>query len=640
MIPATLLPVLMLVRCRKAWAQVGVCAGLVLLLAAGAMWAGNWYETMCVWAAPILGGVSILLIVAALCRSRLGRCRVPLVPGAARYPQGKVLVLAPHQDDELLLVGGILEDLVQTCEVHILFSTNGDYTRKRPLSRERKGVRMQEACHAMREFGIPAERVRFMGFGNEWQPERSGKPGERYLHLYHAEPETVLQSFSGETETWGTAAAPCIQAGLPYTRRNFVQLLRGELASLRPDTIICVDYDVHADHRALSLLFEEALAAEMKADAGYAPFVLKTFAYSCCWNTPRDFYRENLLSTPCPMPGDEMSEVPAYRWSERLRLPVSRRCVTRVLPGNLLYEAYMQHESQAVPMEGVKERMVNGDKVYWWRPTGNVLLQAQAEAESGDAAALNDFHLYGSADITTPEDIPTAAGWFPEPGKARARFTLAAPTPLAQLRLYAVGGTGSSIDQLRLTLSNGKQLVVGPLPANGSALVVDTDCEEAVSGLTLELLATTGSRPGLAEVEAYTTPPCPLWQVVKLQDAEGHFMYDYTTPRSGELAFTLYTWPDATAAGTYRVCLVQQDAVRELRSGADDLYHLHLRPGEEAELHVYTRDGALADAARVCNATGLCRLGHMLLRKTDKRLRGTTPRSLYHYYSYTLSQLF
>lgn len=640
MIPATMLPVLLLIRCRKAWAQAGMCVGVPLLLVAGAVWAGAWYETVCAWAAPVLGGVSALLVVMALCWSRWGRCRVPRVPGHARYPQGKVLVLAPHQDDELLLTGGILEDLVQTSEVHILFSTNGDYTRKRPLSRERKGRRMQEACRAMREFGIPAERVRFMGFGNEWQPERSGKPGERYLHLYHAAPDAVLQSFSGESETWGTAAAPCIQAGLPYTRRHFVQLLRGELARLRPDTIICVDYDVHADHRALSLLFEEALAAEMKADAGYAPFVLKTFAYSCCWNTPRDFYRENLLSTPRPMPGEEMSEVPAYRWSERLRVPVSRGCVSRVLPGNLLYEAYMQHESQAVPMEGVKERMVNGDKVYWWRPTGNVLLQAQVEAESGDAAALHDFHLYGSADITNPDDAPTAAGWFPEAGKARARFTLAAPTRLAQLRLYAVGGTGSSVDKLRLTLSNGKQIEPGPLPGNGSALVVDTACDEVLSGFTLELLATTGPCPGLAEVEAYTEPPRPLWQVVKLQDAEGHFLYDYTTPRGGELGFSLYTRPDATAAGAYRVRLVQQNAVRELCPGADGLYHLNLRPGEEGELQVYAPDGALADAARVCNAGRLCRLGHKLLRKLDKRMRGATPRSLYHYYTYTLSQLF
>ena len=334
-----------------------------------------------------------------------------------------------------------------------------------------------------------------------------------------------------------------------------------------------------------------------------------------------------------------MSEVPAYRWSERLRVPVSRGCVSRVLPGNLPYEAYMQHESQAVPMEGVKERMINGDKVYWWRPTGNVLLQAQVETESGDAAALHDFHLYGAADITNPDELPTAAGWFPPAGKARAHFTLAAPTRLAQLRLYAVGGTGSCIEKLRLTLSNGMQKELGPLPANGSALVVATDCEEALSGFTLELLATTGPRPGLAEVEAYATPPCPLWQVVKLQDADGHFLYDYTTTRSGELRFSLYTWPDA-AAGAHRVCLVQRDAVRELCPGADGLYHLHLHPGEEAELHVYTHEGALADAARVCNPPRLCRLGHKLLRKLDKRMRGATPRSLYHYYAYTLSQLF
>ena len=184
------------------------------------------------------------------------------------------------------------------------------------------------------------------------------------------------------------------------------------------------------------------------------------------------------------------------------------------------------------------------------------------------------------------------------------------------------------------------QKELGPLPANGSALVVATDCEEAVSDFTLELLATSGPRPGLAEVEAYATPPRPLWQVVKLQDADGHFLYDYTTPRSGELRFSLYTWPDAAAAATYRVCLVRPDGIRQLQAAEDGLYHLQLGPGEEGELQVYTPDDKLADAARVRNATTLCRLGHKLLRKLDKRLRGATPRSMAHYYRYTLSQLF
>ncbi|MBQ1960916.1 MAG: PIG-L family deacetylase [Akkermansia sp.] len=639
MIPATMLPVLLLVRCRKAWAQLGVCVGVLLLLGAGGAWAGAWYATLCAWAAPVLAALSAMLVLAALCWSHWGRCCVPQIPDS-RYPQGKVLVLAPHQDDELLLAGGILEDLALESEVHVLFSTNGDFTPRRSLSREKKGRRLAEACRAMQEYGIPAERVHFMGFGNEWQPERSGKLGESYLHLYHAAPDAVQQSFSGESETWGTSAVPCLQAGVPYTRTHFVQMLRGELARLRPDTIICVDYDVHADHRALSLLFEEALAAEMKADASYAPFVLKTFAYSCCWNTPRDFYRPNLLSTPRPMQGDAMCEMPAYLWSERLRVPVSRSCITRVLPGNILYESYMQHESQAIPMEGVKERMINGDKVYWWRPTGNLLLQAQVQAESGDAAALHDFHLCGAADITNPDELPTATGWFPEPGKARAHFTLAAPSPVAQLRLHAVGGTDSRIDQVRLTLSNGTQLELGPLPPNGSALVVDTGCADTLTGFSLELVTTSGPRPGLAEVEAYAEPPRPLWRVAKLQDADGHFMYDYTTPSNGELCFSLYTWPDAAAAPAHRVCWALRDEVRELRLDTDGLYHLSLHPGEEGELQVYSPAGSLVDAVRVCHASALCRMGHALLRKLDKRMRAATPRSMAHYYRYTLSQLF
>ena len=90
----------------------------------------------------------------------------------------RVMVLVPHQDDELNLAGSLLEQYTGAgSEVFLVYATNGDYSGLAQL-------RSHEALAVARSVGIPAENVIYLGYGNQWQPQGEEKPlyfSSRYL---------------------------------------------------------------------------------------------------------------------------------------------------------------------------------------------------------------------------------------------------------------------------------------------------------------------------------------------------------------------------------------------------------------------------------------------------------------------------
>lgn len=103
----------------------------------------------------------------------------------------KVLLIVPHQDDELFVGGGLFRTLA-TCgdfEAYVVYMTNGDF-----FPHEAK-VRLREALHVLNGFcGVEESHVFFLGYGDGW------KEGG---HIYHQEGEKPLVSMAGRTETYG-----------------------------------------------------------------------------------------------------------------------------------------------------------------------------------------------------------------------------------------------------------------------------------------------------------------------------------------------------------------------------------------------------------------------------------------------------
>ena len=83
----------------------------------------------------------------------------------------KILLIAPHQDDEILAAGGLIQKSIkQGDDFLILFATNGDY---HGLDIARK--RYYESEHALTSLGLAKKSIFYLGYGDT---------GMKYSHSF------------------------------------------------------------------------------------------------------------------------------------------------------------------------------------------------------------------------------------------------------------------------------------------------------------------------------------------------------------------------------------------------------------------------------------------------------------------------
>lgn len=516
------------------------------------------------------------------------------IPAVTReaYVGKNVLLIVPHQDDDVSTLGGVIEAYAEASDVHIAFVTTGD-------NGGSPTVRMREAAAAAAAMGVSADSLILLGYGNDWDTA--------YGHMYHAPDDEPLLSAAGFKETYGTPEYPPFREK-PYTRGNVLDDLEALILTLRPDTIFCIDYDGHPDHRAVSMLFEEAMGRILKRESGYAPAVYKGFSYSTSFNALKDFYALNLLSTRSPSGTDNMYETRMYRWSQRVRFVMADRAVSRFLRYSSTMHALEAYRSQDSAY--YREQVVNGDRVLWQRDTGGLLYAAEAWASSGNAAALNDFCMQGSENVMDVYRPPYDGLWSPdaEDGEKRAVLTFPAPVMLDELRFYDNPTAEDNILALNVLLDDGTLIACGPLEPDGAATVLRFE-ERPVKSLSVELLALEGERPGLAEMEAYDRHAAEGARWIKLTDEADNFVYDYIVPRDGSISLGLYESPAAAGEGAPLARYAVQTEGEGCRAVPDgERIEVYCPRGQSCVLTLRALDDPLLmDAVRLENPNALRR---------------------------------
>ena len=81
---------------------------------------------------------------------------------------GKIMVIVPHQDDELLLTAGVLYSAAHAgLNPHVVMVTNGDYG----CHDHRVGyARLRETLAGVEMLGVPNEQVTFLGYADTGMP--------------------------------------------------------------------------------------------------------------------------------------------------------------------------------------------------------------------------------------------------------------------------------------------------------------------------------------------------------------------------------------------------------------------------------------------------------------------------------------
>jgi len=259
-----------------------------------------------------------LLLVVALCALawagvRLGpnvpiylrnlRVRASMSDADVTAFGGRLLIVAPHPDDETLGCAGLIQQAqAKGVEVFVVLLTNGDgYQHERTLmvaedvlrgtSREHLDLgarRRTESLRALAGLGVPADHVLSLGYPDGgvhamWQPQH-WSPAQPYRS-----PHT-----RNDHNPYPTSLSP----GAPYCGAQLIGDLLQAFESKRPTAILTTaSFDVHRDHWA-TYGFARLAAEWMRRHGGTDIPVYGFLIHRHDWPAPQGYHPREPLEPP------------------------------------------------------------------------------------------------------------------------------------------------------------------------------------------------------------------------------------------------------------------------------------------------------------------------------------------------------
>ena len=337
---------------------------------------------------PQRGILSFLTLLAVLLLAAAGaRAAENLVVP----PHLRLLVVAPHPDDESLGAGGLIQQtLAADGRVHVLFLTNGDgypeavevaTGHREPSADDYRGfgeLRRAEALVALEHYRVLPPSVTFLGFPDDGLAEiwRRGPHMPAYQSPY--------------TRADHPPYADVLEAGARYVSRDLVHLIARMVTLSEPHWIaLPTPLDNHPDHCA-SFTFVSAALKSLAAEPGGAtkiPDRLLTYLVHTSRGWPPS------PQTPGPLPEPPTLFAPA-RW---FSLALSDGQVKTKL------EALETHRTQVAVMETLFRSFARPSELF------GVIEREQLMAMApGTQACGPQPPSYASAAQPTPTESPAS----------------------------------------------------------------------------------------------------------------------------------------------------------------------------------------------------------------------------------------
>lgn len=291
---------------------------------------------------------ALVVALVAIAVVRDGRAAEPLVIP----PHLRVLVVAPHPDDESLGAGGLMQQtLAAGGRVHVLFMTNGDgypeavevaTGHREPSASDYRGfgeLRRAEALVALEHYRVLPLSVTFLGFPDGGLAEiwRRGPHVPAYESPYTREDNPPYPHV--------------FEAGARYVSRDLIHLIARIIALSDPDWIVLpTPLDNHPDHCAtftFVLAALKSLAAEPGGAAKMPDRLLTYLVHTAAgWPPPP--------SQPGPLPEPAKLLAPAKWYSLAL---TDTQVQTKL-------EALETHRTQAAVMEALFRSFARPNELF------------------------------------------------------------------------------------------------------------------------------------------------------------------------------------------------------------------------------------------------------------------------------------
>ncbi len=468
------------------------------------------------------------------------------------YQNSRILLVVPHEDDDLNLFGGIFSQaLAAGNQVFVCFFTNGDSDGYQSgLTRRNESLKYLLHC------GLNKENIIFLGYGDSLI-----KDG---VHVYNLDEEETCVSGAGKSETWGTEEYPDFSFQLrrehnSLCRKNMQRDLEDVLRSVLPAAVFCVDLDKHPDHRALSLMMDQVMASYVRNNPAY-PDYYKGFAYQPAYTAAPDFYNTNLLSTKAIQ--DDLF----YFWEERLRIPLADDYMTGYCANNPMLKEMRMFASQGVDTRF--EKIVNADRVFWQRYLNPIMLGAKVTLNRKPTEKLNNGIICDSADITREILTFTKIGEDLNDGENEIVIDFAQAVSVKRIHLY-----GMNLD--RLSEKN--------IRKKANAAVLDFADIKPVRQLKFTLCAGEDVHVTEIEIEQAKDSDHPLLALVEKDTDE--LIGRQIMPAGNEIHAALYMYPEMEASDVKIITSANVQCVRE-----DDGYLLKLKDNRKGNVTIQYRD--------------------------------------------------
>ena len=266
----------------------------------------RWLQAALLVLALPLCGVGLFCLLTAYKIYASNEAEKNLAPAPAPRPGQRLLVFAPHPDDETLGAAGLMRQArLRNDDVRVVIITNGDGFRISAASQfheltvppkdfVRYGyLRQGEARTALGVLGIPADHIYFLGY-----PDRGLMP----MWISHwAAAAPVASAYTGESHSpYSNAATP----NAPYCGASLLNDIKRQMQAEQPtDIYVTHPNDDHPDHAAASVFVRTALeqlrtSGTVWAQTAHLHYYL---VHRGDWPTPQGLHENAALLPPGPM---------------------------------------------------------------------------------------------------------------------------------------------------------------------------------------------------------------------------------------------------------------------------------------------------------------------------------------------------